>query len=148
VLDPRREPQRVVPTEQDFADARSALATNRSVGRVHFGRGVTAPHSVRGESNYQHALKLLRRHRNSGGRLPALLVREPDSRNDENAVALMVYGHTVGYLSRDDVADLADHLDELADSEQFLACPASLVDGTADKPNIGVVVFLREAFRR
>ena len=148
MLGPRRKPPRVVPTDQDFADARSALATNRSVGRVHFGRGVTAPHFVRGESNYQDALNNMRRHANSGGRLPALLVREPDNGYDKNAVAVMVYGHTVGYLSRADAEDLADHLDELTDAGHFLACPASLVDGTADKPNIGVVVLLRVASDR
>jgi HIRAN domain len=137
-----------VPTEQDFADARSALAANHSTGRVNVGRGVRIPYSVRGESNYQSALKYLRRYADSNGRVPALLVRERDNRYDENAVAVMAYGRTVGYLSRDDAADLADDLDELADSDQFLACPACLVGGTADKPNIGVVVELREASER
>jgi HIRAN domain len=140
--------RRLVPIDQDFTDARSALAASRSVGRVHFAHGVRAPYAVRGESSHQDALTYLRRHATSGGRLPALLVREPDSRDDENAVAVMVYGHTVGYLSRDDAADLADRLDELADLGQFLACPAELVNGTGDRPDTGVVVLLREATGR
>ena len=142
MLDPRRE-LRLVPTEQDFADARTAMAAGRSAGRVHFEHGPRAPHFLGGESDYRDTLKYLQRHARSGRRLPALLVREPGSRHDQNAVAVMVYGRTVGYLSRDDAEDLADHLDELADSEQFLACPAFLVDATADKPNVGVVVLLR-----
>ena len=148
MLGRRRKPRRFVPTERDFADARSALVANRSAGRVNVGRGVRIPYAVRGESNYQDALKYLRRYADSDGRLPALLVREPDNQYDENAAAVMAYGRTVGYLSRDDAADLAEDLDELADSEQFLACPACLVGGTADKPNIGVVVELREASER
>jgi hypothetical protein len=115
---------------------------------VNVGRGVRAPYFVRGESNYQDALKYLRRYADSDGRLPALLVREPDNRYDTNAVAVMAYGRTVGYLSRNDAANLADHLDELAETEQFLACPACLVGGTADKPNIGVVLELREGSDR
>ena len=43
VLGRRRKPQRFVPTEQDFADARSALIANRSAGRVNVGRGVRTP---------------------------------------------------------------------------------------------------------
>jgi hypothetical protein len=148
MLGRRRKPQRFVPTEQDFADARSALTANSSAGRVNVGRGVRIPYAVRGESNYQDALKYLRGYADSDDRLPALLVREPDNRYDTNAVAVVVYGRTVGYLGRDDAADLADGLDELADSEQFLGCPARLVGGTVDKPNIGVVVELREASER
>ena len=147
MLDPRRE-LRLVPTEQDFADARTAMAGGRSAGRVHFEHGPRAPHFLGSESDYQDTLKSLQHYARSGRRLPALLVREPDNRHDQNAVAVMVYGHTVGYLSRDDAEDLADHLDELAGSEQFLACPALLVDGTADRPNIGAVVLLREAMGR
>jgi hypothetical protein len=148
MLGRRRKPTSFVPNQQDFEDARTALTTNKSSGRVNVGRGARMPYPVRGESNYQAALASLKAYTDSRSRIPALLVREPDNKYDPNAVAVMIYGRLVGYLSRGDAADLTDTLDELADDGQFLACPARLTGGTRDKPNHGVVVEIREPSER
>ncbi|MEP6760015.1 MAG: HIRAN domain-containing protein [Sporichthyaceae bacterium] len=77
-----------------------------------------------------------------------MLVREPNNPYDPMAVAVVIYGHLVGYLKRDDAAELADELDDLADEGQFLCAPACYQGGTPDKPTIGVVVEVREASDR
>ena len=140
--------QPLVPIQTDFTDAFTALTTNRSTGRVNVGRGERIPYWAVGESHYQDALHYLRQFATPEGRLPALLVREPHNQYDPNAVAVVVYGRLVGYLNRDDAAEMSDLLDELAEHEQFLAVPACYQGGTPDKPNIGIVVEVRDPSER
>lgn len=139
-----RHPRSLVPTQRDFADAHTALTTNRSTGRVNVGRGERIPYWAVGESYRQDALRYLRQYASPEGRIPALLVREPNNQHDANAVAIVIYGYQVGYLKRDDAADMADMLDELAEDGQFLVVPGCFQGGTTEKPSLGIVVEVRE----
>lgn len=58
---------------------------------------------VVGESNYQPALAKIAGGKTEDGHelyCDALLKREPENPHDENAIAVLVKGHKVGYLSR------------------------------------------------
>lgn len=64
---------------------------------------------VVGESHYQHALERIvggRTERGSNLEVAALLLREPTNRWDKNAIRVVIYGETVGYIGRDDCADV------------------------------------------
>ncbi|MEN6543043.1 HIRAN domain-containing protein [Parvibaculum sp.] len=60
-----------------------------------------------GEAFYQAAIELIAGGRTEEGvevETPALLVPEPTNPHDHNAVAVQIFGHTVGYLSRPNAA--------------------------------------------
>lgn len=136
----RPKAKRLVPQQRDFTDAERALQARRPTGRVNIGRGEPEPYWAVGESQYLDVLRGLQRRVDQDGRIPALLVREPQNPYDPNAVAVMIHGQVVGYLKRSDAADMKDALDSLAARGEFIACPAYFQGGTADKTNIGVVV--------
>lgn len=60
-----------------------------------------------GEAFYQAALERIAGGKTEDGvevETPALLVPEPTNPHDHNAVAVQIFGHTVGYLSRPNAA--------------------------------------------
>jgi hypothetical protein len=91
--------------------------------------------TIRGESNYlPHLLRLKQR----SDTWQALLVREPRNRYDANAVAVHIEGACVGYVAREQAAELASYLDDLKRRGFCAGLSVTLFGGTPDKPNIGV----------
>jgi hypothetical protein len=94
-----------------------------------------------GESQYQPALKRIAR----TGRLRwATLQPEPDNPFDVNAVAVLIRGEIVGYLTRTDARRYQRRLRALIEPLQV---PAKLIGGTRDKPSFGVLLDCREVAR-
>ena len=97
--------------------------------------GVNYRPTIRGESHYQPELRgLLRRSEN----WTALLRREPDNKFDANAVSIWIDGQRVAYLARQEAAELARRLDELALKGCAVAIEITLCGGDQDRPSIGV----------
>jgi hypothetical protein len=106
------------------------------------------PLEVVGESRYQDALWMI-----VGGRRPdavryqalALLRPEPDNPYDQNAIQVIVEGHLVGYLSREDAALYQPGLLRLMDEcpTGRVALEAQIVGGGPRRDGIGFLgVFL------
>jgi hypothetical protein len=88
-----------------------------------------------GESGYQEAIRLVID--KQGREVLASLVPEPGNADDPNAVAVMIQGRTVGYLS----PDLAMKYGALLGSRPTpMTCPAILNGGESDQPFLTVVL--------
>lgn len=97
--------------------------------------GITYRPTIRGESHYQPELRrLLRRSVN----WTALMRREADNKFDANAVSIWIDGQRVAYLARQEAAELAPRLDELAREGCAVAIEVTLCGGDQDRPSIGV----------
>lgn len=59
----------------------------------------------------------------------AALVREPNNPEDENAVAVHINGHVVGYLPRDDAKDFQPLLQKLEKQKKVAGCSALVLGG-------------------
>ncbi len=97
--------------------------------------GVSYRPTIRGESHYQPELRALLRR---SERWTAQLKREPNNRFDANAVSIWIDGHRVGYLARQDAAELAPALDALWQDGGLVAIEVTLHGGDQDRPSIGV----------
>lgn len=77
---------------------------------------------------------------------PISLLREPENPHDRNAVAVVTRSGQIGYIAREDAADVARRLEW---GEQPECAIARIVGGTRDKPYLGVVIAAAwpEAFR-
>ena len=60
----------------------------------------------------------------------ALLVREPESPYDPNAIAVWVGDAQIGHVNRDDAADLAPLLDQVEACDCRAACHCRIYGGT------------------
>jgi hypothetical protein len=97
---------------------------------------------VVGESNYQDALWRI-----VGGRVPdpvryktvALLIPEPTNDHDPNAIEVLIDGHLVGYLSREDAGAYRPGLIELmaASANHLVALEAVICGGGPRRDGIG-----------
>jgi hypothetical protein len=108
---------------------------SRMLARPWHTLGVTYLPTIRGESHYQPELRALRR---KGARWTARLVREPDNQFDANAVSVWVGEERVAYLARQEAAELASRLDDLARRGWAIEFPVTLVGGDTNRPSIGV----------
>lgn len=100
-----------------------------------------------GESNYQEALEQV-----CGGRKPkgvnkivtAQLVLEDDNPYDSNAVAVLVGGLKVGYLSRADARDFREQAGDRLESARRILCRGKVRGGwergPRDRGHFGVVL--------
>jgi hypothetical protein len=70
----------------------------------------------------------------------ATLSPEPSNQHDPNAIKVLIGNKTVGYLSRADAKTFRKSHNAGIASEQAIRCKARLTGGTADKPNIGVLL--------
>ncbi|MYA80721.1 MAG: hypothetical protein F4X39_09390 [Acidobacteriia bacterium] len=72
------------------------------------------------------------------------LVREPKNQRDENAIRVeSEYGH-LGYIPADIAPKMARRLDR---GDSFHVFVKNVTGGTEDKPNLGIVLHVREAGR-
>ena len=101
---------------------------------------------VRGEASYQHALRRLsggRAERGEEVRFRVVLRPEPTNRQDSNAVAVYAEGDgLIGYIARENAAEIQVPLLKLWTAHQVAGCPAKLIGGGPDKPTLGVVLGL------
>ncbi|NOJ81919.1 HIRAN domain-containing protein [Myxococcus xanthus] len=87
---------------------------------------------VVGESNYQDALEALAEERTRLSQriaTTAHLVRERTNRFDANAVAVLIEGRLVGYLSRADAVSFRPLIETMEDQGEVAACAATIVGG-------------------
>ncbi len=103
---------------------------------------------VVGESNHQEALwKIVGGRRNDRVRfeIPAVLMPEPDNRQDTNAIKVLIAGNLVGYLSRHDAAAYRPGLVRLMNDSVngLVALNATIVGGGQRQDGLGQLgVFL------
>jgi hypothetical protein len=97
--------------------------------------GVSYRPTIRGESHYQPELRGLLR---QSEYWTALMRREPDNQFDANAVSIWIDGQRVAHLARQEAAELAGRLDELARLGCVVAIEVTLYGGDQDRPSIGV----------
>ncbi|WNZ59923.1 hypothetical protein QEG98_28375 [Myxococcus sp. MxC21-1] len=87
---------------------------------------------VVGESHYQEALEALAAERTDRSQriaTTAHLVRERANRFDANAVAVVIEGRLVGYLSRADAVAFRPIIEEMEGRGEVAACAATIVGG-------------------
>lgn len=100
---------------------------------------------VTGESHYQPALQTIAGPpRPPGWLVPceAELLREPENRYDPDAIAVLIGGRKVGYISAEACGDIAPGMDEYGDNAQARGIPALVRGGWPDKPSLGVLLWL------
>lgn len=100
---------------------------------------------VTGESHYQTALqKIAGTPRPTGWLVPceAELYREPANRYDPDAIAVLIGGRKVGYISADACGEIAPAMDAFGDNARALGIPALVRGGWPDKPFLGVLLWL------
>lgn len=96
-----------------FAGFREGISEPSAQAAPHFSASGSFDIEIVGESRYQRALEAI-----TGGRThdgvhlvrEATLIPETDNAADENAVRVEIEGMTVGYLGRDDAAELRAQL--------------------------------------
>lgn len=96
------------------------------------GRADSFPMEAVGENNYQEALgRICGGHTRDGHdyRVTAFLVPEPANRYDPNAVRVLIDGHLVGYLAREQATRVAGRLRDLGLSERGVTCAATIRGG-------------------
>lgn len=106
-----------------------------------------------GESRYQDALEAIAGGRTEEGanlETVALLVPEPTTRYDRNAVQVLIDGRLVGYLSRENAEILQPRILEMVRrTRQAVACRALVVGGWdrggGDRGHFGVRLYLDPA---
>ena len=104
---------------------------------------------VKGESQYQDALSRICGGKTRDGHnvdVIAVLQPEPENRFDGNAVAVLVDGRQVGYLAKEQAAQLQRSIISLANSNgQAIGCRAQIVGGwdrgRNDQGHFGVRLF-------
>lgn len=95
------------------------------------------PLEVVGESHYQEHLR--RAVEAFGREVPAVLMPEPENEHDSCAVAVLVGGLKVGYLSRADAPHYHDAVArEMQSSGKLVAVEATIVGGEDTKPSFGI----------
>jgi hypothetical protein len=105
---------------------------------------------VVGEASYQPALEALGGVRTEDGARVrehvALLMPEPNNRYDENAIAVQITGHVVGYLSRENAIAYQPVVRWALGHGRYIACDALLTGGWDRGPGnqgtIGVILHL------
>jgi hypothetical protein len=92
---------------------------------------------VKGEGSHQDNLSLVVRE--LGREVAAVLMPEPDNEYDSYAVAVMVGGLKVGYLSRDDAESYQPSVMRLqSEHGQPIALMGRIFGGEPDKPSYGI----------
>jgi hypothetical protein len=116
-----------------------AYLTNYNYRTMNCGRGSAEITTVEGTSRFQDSLRRavaaprLWRHEHDR-HLPAVLACEPD---EPEAVAVLIDGNIVGYLSQQAAEQHRRQLDELERAGQHLVCSALIVGGEGGK-NFGI----------
>jgi hypothetical protein len=121
--------------EADLEDARLTYLTNYNHRFMNSGQGSAEITAVVGTSSFQESLRQAagapRPWRHAPDRhVPAILIQAPD---EAAAVAVLIDGHVVGYLSHDVADRHREQLDELRRSGHYLVCSALIVGGEAGK---------------
>ncbi len=122
-------------SEADLEDARLTYLTNYNHRFMNSGRGSAEIAAVVGTSSFQESLcqaaTTPRPWRHAADRhLPAVLVQASD---EAAAVAVLIDGRVVGYLSHDVADSHREQLDELRRAGHYLVCSALIVGGEAGK---------------
>lgn len=101
---------------------------------------------VRGESNYQDALKRVakRYQDHSSANITATLLREPTNKHDRNAVMVRLDGRTVGYLAREDAIRYQPLLQELEQRGHIAEADAQLTGGVGNAKSFGLNLYIAE----
>ncbi|WP_140791475.1 hypothetical protein [Myxococcus xanthus] len=115
---------------------RAAAASALALVTTHQGKLTSLPRGavveVVGESHYQETLEALSEERTGRSQriaTTAHLVRERVNRFDENAVAVVIEGRLVGYLSRADALGFRALIEEMEARGEIAACAATIVGG-------------------
>ena len=121
--------------EADLEDARLTYLTNYNHRFMNSGRGSAEITAVVGTSSFQESLRQVattpRPWRHAADRhLPAVLAQASD---EAAAVAVLIDGRVVGYLSHDVADRHREQLDELWRAGHYLVCSALIVGGEAGK---------------
>jgi hypothetical protein len=126
-------------SEADLEDVRLTYLTNYNHRFMNSGRGSAEITAVVGTSSFQESLRQAatapRPWRHEADRhLPAVLLQGSE---EGAAVAVLIDGRVVGYLSHDVADRHREQLDELRRAGHYLVCSALIVGGKAGK-NFGV----------
>lgn len=100
---------------------------------------------VSGESHCQDHLVTIAGPPRPGGWLVACeaeLQREPKNRYDRDAIAVLIAGRKVGYITRHACGDLAEELDQHGANARASGVPALVRGGWTGRPNLGVLLWL------
>jgi hypothetical protein len=122
-------------SEADLEDARLTYLTNYNHRFMNSGRGSAEITAVVGTSSFQESLRQAatapRPWRHEADRhLPAVLVQ---ALGEATAVAVLIDGHVVGYLSHDVADRHREQLEELRRADHYLVCSALIVGAEAGK---------------
>lgn len=67
-------------------------------------------------------------------------LREPLNRYDPNAIQVIIDRQAVGYIAKEDAAEINATLAECEQHNAIIGFTADLCGGTPDKPHIGVFI--------